>query len=87
MGDSAFNQTIPIPLDLATGVTGTLPILRGGTGQTTSTLAFNALVPSQTGNAGEYLTTDGTNTSWAPVSGGSGISRGQAVALIANMVI
>jgi len=24
-------------------------------------------LPSQTGNAGEYLTTDGTNTSWAPV--------------------
>lgn len=27
-------------------------------------------LPSQTGNAGKYLTTDGTNASWATVSGG-----------------
>lgn len=27
-------------------------------------------IPSQTGNAGRYLTTDGTNTSWATLSGG-----------------
>lgn len=44
---------------------GTLAISNGGTGQTTATAAFNALAPSQTGNAGKYLTTDGTNTSWA----------------------
>jgi len=25
-------------------------------------------LPSQTGNAGEYLTTDGTNASWAPIT-------------------
>lgn len=40
-------------------------ILYGGTGQTTANAAFNALAPSQTGNSGKYLTTDGTNTSWA----------------------
>ena len=28
-------------------------------------------LPSQTGNAGKYLTTDGTNASWASISGGS----------------
>lgn len=28
-------------------------------------LAPGAAVPSQTGNAGKYLTTDGTNASWA----------------------
>lgn len=44
---------------------GTLAIANGGTGQTTANAAFNALAPSQTGNAGKYLTTDGTNTSWA----------------------
>jgi hypothetical protein len=44
---------------------GTLGIGNGGTGQTTANAAFNALVPSQTGNNGKYLTTDGTNTSWA----------------------
>ena len=31
-------------------------------------------LPSQTGNAGKFLTTDGTNASWATVSGGGGIS-------------
>jgi hypothetical protein len=29
--------------------------------------AFNAALPSQTGNAGRYVTTDGTNASWAAV--------------------
>ena len=43
---------------------------RGGTGQTTTTAAINALLPTQATNSGKYLTTDGTNTSWATVSGG-----------------
>jgi hypothetical protein len=46
-------------------ITGTIDIADGGTGQTTANAAFNALVPSQTGNAGKYLTTNGTDTSWA----------------------
>lgn len=29
----------------------------------------NSYLPSQTGNGGKYLTTDGTNASWASVSG------------------
>jgi hypothetical protein len=45
--------------------TGTLPVANGGTGAATANDAFNALAPSQTGNTGKYLTTDGTNTSWA----------------------
>lgn len=44
---------------------GTLPIAAGGTGATTANTAFNALAPSQATNAGKYLTTDGTNTSWS----------------------
>jgi len=55
-----------VPVNQATG---TLPIANGGTGQTTANTAFNALAPSQTSNSGKYLTTDGTNTSWATVSG------------------
>ena len=51
-------------LPLTTGVTGTLPLANGGTGQTTATAAFNALAPSQTSNSGKYLKTDGTNASW-----------------------
>jgi len=49
---------------------GTLAIANGGTGQTTANTAFNALAPSQTSQSGRYLTTDGTNTSWAAVGGG-----------------
>ena len=33
---------------------------------------LNTLLPSQTGNNGRYLTTDGSTTSWATVSGGGG---------------
>lgn len=50
---------------------GTLAVANGGTGQTTANAAFNALAPSQTGNSGKFLTTDGTNTSWATAGGGS----------------
>lgn len=49
----------------AANVTGVVAIANGGTGQTTANAAFNALAPSQTSQSGKYLTTDGTNTSWA----------------------
>lgn len=55
----------------AGNVSGTVAIANGGTGQTTASAAINALLPSQTGNNGKYLTTDGTSASWATVSGGS----------------
>lgn len=48
----------------------------GGTSQQVlDTLAslqtqINNLIPSQTGNAGKYLTTNGTTTSWSSVAGG-----------------
>jgi hypothetical protein len=54
----------------AANVTGTVAIANGGTGQTTATAAINALLPSQSSQSGKYLTTDGTNTSWATVAGG-----------------
>lgn len=47
------------------GLTAPLPIADGGTGQTTANAALNALLPTQTGNAGKALKTDGTNTSWS----------------------
>jgi hypothetical protein len=34
--------------------------------------ALNNILPSQTGNNGKYLTTNGTSSSWAAVSGGDG---------------
>jgi hypothetical protein len=53
----------------SSNVSGTVAIANGGTGQITATGALNALLPSQTGNTGKYLTTDGSNTSWAPTTG------------------
>src|SRR6185369_14857734 len=49
-----------------------IAIAKGGTGQTTANTALNALLPTQTSNSGKFLTTDGSNSSWATVSGGSG---------------
>jgi hypothetical protein len=62
----------------AANVTGTVGIANGGTGQTTATAAANALLPSQAGNSGKVLSTDGTNTSWvaAATSGVSSFSAG-----------
>ena len=56
------------PSTASTGVVtlaGTLGIGSGGTGQTTANAAFNALAPSQATHTGQFLKTDGTNTSWS----------------------
>jgi len=74
------NQTITLSGDVTgsgtTSITTTLatvPITKGGTGQTTANAAVNALLPSQTSNSGKYLTTDGSNSSWGTVSTGTTI--------------
>lgn len=46
---------------------GVTAIANGGTGQTTASAAINALLPSQSGNSGKSLTTDGTVASWDTV--------------------
>ena len=53
---SAISGTI----NLATQVTGTLPVLNGGTGQTTATAGFNALSPITT--TGDLIIGNGTNS-------------------------
>lgn len=61
----------PITADgtIAITLSGTaLPIASGGTGQTTLNAAINGLLPSQTGNSGKFLSTDGSAISWALVS-------------------
>jgi hypothetical protein len=58
----------------------------GGTSQsvldtlTSLQTQINTLIPSQTGNSGKFLTTDGTSTSWATVGGGGGSGTVTSVA-------
>lgn len=52
-------------------LTGTLGVGAGGTGQTSASAAINALVPSQTGNNGLVLTTNGSAVSWQAAGSGS----------------
>ncbi|MEY3738730.1 MAG: hypothetical protein RL544_1508, partial [Bacteroidota bacterium] len=52
----------------------TIAINKGGTGATTANDGFNALAPAQSGNTGKFLTTNGTNTSWASISSAGGWS-------------
>jgi hypothetical protein len=53
-------------LDANFEVSGITAIANGGTGQVTAADAINALIPSQTGNAGKFLGTNGTAVSWLP---------------------
>ena len=57
--NSWVNMVIPTPV----------PISDGGTGQTTQQTAINALLPTQSGNSGLFLKTDGTNVLWAAAAG------------------
>jgi hypothetical protein len=71
-------------LPLTTGVTGTLPVLNGGTGQTTAAAAITALTGTQT--SAYYLRSNGTNATLsalaaadltgtvAVASGGTGVT-------------
>jgi len=51
-------------------LTGTVPVANGGTGASTAADGLNNLLPSQTGNNGKVLATDGTNATWT--TNGSG---------------
>lgn len=72
-GGSVNSVTASSPLASSGGanpnisLTGIVSIANGGTGQATANAALNALLPSQTIHAGEFLTTDGVNTSWASI--------------------
>ena len=54
-------------LTIGTGLSGT-----SYNGSSAVTIAITNPVPSQTGNSGKYLTTDGTTLSWGTVVGGGG---------------
>lgn len=68
-GDASGSGSTAITVTLAT-----VPIAKGGTGQTTASGAINALVPSQGGNSGKFLTTNGSVVSWATVTGGGSVT-------------
>jgi len=59
-------------------------IANGGTGATTATAALTALLPSQGGNVGKSLVTDGSAATWNTVSG---ITNGTAVASTSGTAI
>ena len=62
----AWSQLTGTPTTLAGyGVTSPLDIAEGGTAATTAVAALNNLLPAQA--AGEWLTTNGTTPSWAPL--------------------
>jgi hypothetical protein len=64
-----------------------LPISKGGTGATTASGARTNLLPSQTGNSGKFLKTDGSDVLWdTPPSGGFS-SRARAYLSSANQSI
>lgn len=59
-----------------------LALAEGGTGASTQAGAANAVLPSQTGNNGKVLGTDGSNVSW--VTGGGG---GVSIAVVAARAV
>ena len=96
-GTNTGDQTITLTGDVTGSGTGsfattlaTVPIAKGGTGQTTANAALNALLPSQTTHAGEVLYTNGTDTSWVSFPGAgsvtsvSGIANNGTIISIAN---
>ncbi len=56
---------------LTSDVSGILPINNGGTNATSSNAALNNLLPSQTGNTGSFLQTDGSNSVWTEINLGT----------------
>ena len=61
MADKDFK--VKSGLDLGTP----LPLTEGGTGQTSANNGLNALLPVQTSANGQYLKSDGTNSSWSSI--------------------
>jgi hypothetical protein len=80
--DGSFSATGATAWNAAHTLSGTIDVANGGTGQTTTTAAINALLPTQATNSGKYLTTDGTNTSWATVGGGGGSGTVTTVSVV-----
>tara|TARA_R100000988_G_scaffold103827_1_gene85832 strand:- start:1541 stop:2479 length:939 start_codon:yes stop_codon:yes gene_type:complete len=53
-------------IDVATDITGVVPIANGGTGQSTQQLAINALTNAGASSGGDLIQSDGTNAVFVP---------------------
>ena len=91
-GVTASSLTSVGTLTTGTWSATTIALNKGGTGATTQAGAANAVLPAQTSASGKYLTSDGTNVSWATVSsysaptiGSTSIASGATVTTIAGM--
>lgn len=73
-----------INADIATTLNGILGIADGGTNATTAPAALNNLLPTQTGQSGKVLGTDGTNATWVAGGGGAGVTQ---IVAGANIII
>lgn len=59
---------------------GVLGVANGGTGATTQAAAAAAVLPTQSGQSGKFLTTNGTTVSWATAGGsGDGFAAGTTI--------
>ena len=70
LGLNAYNN-----VNTVLGSTSTVGIANGGTGATTAINALTSLLPSQTGQAGNFLQTNGATTTWASASGGAVLTQ------------
>ena len=70
----------------AAGLSATLAIASGGTGATTATAARTALLPTQTGNTGRFLTTSGTDVSWSALTSSQWATSGSTISYSAGNV-
>jgi len=70
----------PITASGTITMAGVLGVANGGTGQTTTQAAIDALLPTQTGNSGKYLTTNGSVTAWSatPLNGAASLAEAAA---------
>ena len=88
-----FTGTVEIPtLHLTTAA---LAVSYGGTGATTAGGAINNLLPSQSSKSGKFLTTDGSDPSWAdvpagydaPTLGSTTLTSGSTVTTVAGLTL
>lgn len=81
----AWSQITSTPSTLSGyGITSPLDIAEGGTASATASGALTNLLPSQTGNSGKVLQSNGTSAAWQTPTGGF-TSRGSAYQSVTNI--